>query len=157
LHTLSDLSQVLETAVEYGVLAQNPAAGKRQRLKSTRPARPWVEPAQPSLLDAASGVGRVLLGILAGAGLRIGEALALRWQHVDLATGRSTSSTRRRTPASRTVDPTEALREELVLWRAESRFTEPDDLVVSTSTGRRHNPSSLRRDLLRPAVESANG
>jgi hypothetical protein len=62
LHTLSDLSQVLETAVEYGVLAQNPAAGKRQRLKSTRPARPWVEPAQPSLLDAASGVGRVLSG-----------------------------------------------------------------------------------------------
>jgi integrase len=75
-HVLSDLSQVLETAVEYGLLTQNPAAGKRRRLKSDRPNRPWVEPeALPSLLDAASGVGRVLL---AGAGLRIGEALALR-------------------------------------------------------------------------------
>jgi integrase len=56
----------------------------------------------------------------------------------------------------RTVDLTEALREELVLWRAESRFTEPDDFVLPTSTGRRHSPSNLRRDVLRPAVGSAN-
>ena len=39
-HTLSDLAQVLETAVEYGLLAANPASGKRRRLKSTKPARP---------------------------------------------------------------------------------------------------------------------
>ena len=38
------------------------------------------------LLDATSGTGGGLLGILAGGGLRIGEALALRWQHVDLGT-----------------------------------------------------------------------
>jgi integrase len=107
---------LLETAVEYGLLEANPATGRRRRLKSTRPARPWVEPEQlPAFLDAASGVGRVLFGLLAGAGLRIGEALALRWQHV-----------------------------------------EPDDHVVTTSTGRKHNPSNLRRDVLRPAVESAN-
>jgi len=56
----------------------------------------------------------------------------------------------------RTVDLTEALREELVLWRAASRFTEPDDFVLPTSTGRRHSPSNLRRDVLRPVVGSAN-
>src|SRR5207247_1140028 len=71
----------------------NPASGKRRRLKATRPARPWIEPEQlPAFLDAAKaekglGVGRVLLGLLAGAGLRISEALALGWQHVDLPTG----------------------------------------------------------------------
>jgi integrase len=41
----------------------------------------------PALLDAADGVGRVVLALLAGAGLRIGEALALRGSHVVLGTG----------------------------------------------------------------------
>jgi integrase len=145
-HTLSDLAQVLETAVEYGLLAQNPASGKRRRLKSTRPSRPWVEPEQlPALLDAAKGSGHVLLAVLAGAGLRIGEALGLRWQHVDLATGTLHVIDSKTAAGVRAVDLTEALREELVLWRAESRFTEPGDYVLATSTGRKANPSNLRR------------
>jgi integrase len=93
-HTLRHLAQILETAVEYGLIGSNPATGKRRRLKTTRPARPWAEPEQlMTLLDATktsdgrSGLGRVLLGLLADAGLRIGEALALKWQHVDLGTG----------------------------------------------------------------------
>src|SRR5262245_18444542 len=40
-----------------------------------------------ALLNATGGVGRVLLSILAGGGLQIGEARALRWQYVDLGTG----------------------------------------------------------------------
>ena len=156
-HTLSDLSQVLETAVEYGLIGSNPASGKRRRLKSTRPSRPWVEPEQlPALLDATSGAGRVLLSILAGAGLRIGEALALRWLHVDLATGTLHVVDAKTAAGIRSVDLTPALREALVLWRAESRFTEPDHYVLSTSSGRKHNPSNLRRDVLRPAIETAN-
>jgi integrase len=161
-HTLSDLSQVLECACEYGLIASNPASGKRRRLKSSRPSRPWVEPEQlPALLDAAkeddrAGVGRVLLGVLAGAGLRIGEALSLRWQHVDLATGTLHVLASKTDAGVRSVDLTPALREELVLWRNESRFTEPADYVLTTSTGRKHSPSNLRRDVLRPAIEAAN-
>jgi integrase len=156
-HVLSDLAQVLETAVEYGLLDTNPAAGKRRRPKSDRPKRPWVEPEQlPSLLDAASGVGRVLLAILAGAGPRIGKALGLRWQHVDLATGTLHVVDAKTAAGVRSVDPTPALREELVLWRAESAHIQPDDYVLTTSTGRKQNTSNLRRDVLRPAVEAAN-
>lgn len=148
---------MLETAVEYGLLAQNPASGKRRRLKSTRPSRPWVEPEQlPALLDAADGVGRVLLALLGGAGLRIGEALALRWSHVDLATGTLHVVDAKTAAGVRSVDLTPALREQLVLWRAESRFTAPGDYVLTTSTGRKHSPSNLRRDVLRTAVEAAN-
>ena len=52
--TITRLSQILGTAVEYGLIPANAAAGKRRRLKGTRPRRPWVEPEQlPSLLDAA--------------------------------------------------------------------------------------------------------
>jgi integrase len=122
-----------------------------------RPSRPWVEPEQlPALLDATSGTGRVLLSLLAGAGLRIGEALALRWSTVDLATGTLHVVDSKTAAGIRSVDLTPALREELVLWRAESKFREPDHYVLTTSSGRKHSPSNLRRDVLRPAIETAN-
>jgi integrase len=88
-HTLRHLAQILETAVEYELIPSNPATGRRRRLKATKPARPWVEPEQlmAFLANPPNRVGQVLLAILAGAGLRIGEALALRWRDVDLGTG----------------------------------------------------------------------
>jgi integrase len=79
-HTLRHLSQILEDAVDYGLIPSNPARGKKRRLNAAKPARPWVEPEQlMAFLDAApTGAGGTLLAILAGGGLRIGEALALR-------------------------------------------------------------------------------
>jgi hypothetical protein len=64
-HTLRHLAQILETAVEYELIASNPAAGRRCRLKATKPARPWVEPEQlMAFLDnAPNRVGQVLLAI----------------------------------------------------------------------------------------------
>jgi integrase len=158
-HTLSDLAQVLETAVEYDLLASNPAAGKRRRLKAAKPSRPWVEPEQlPALLDAApEGMGRMLLGVLAGSGLRISEALALRWRHVDLMGAGTLSIVGSKTDAGvRTVDLTAALRDELAAWWRESPHDRADDYVLPSSTGNRNNPSNLRRDVLRPTIEAAN-
>jgi integrase len=120
---------VLETAVEYGLLGSNPAAGKRRRLKATKPARPWVEPEQlPALLDAAPpGVGRTLLSVLAGTGLRISEALALRWRHVDLMGAGTLSIVASKTDAGvRSVDLTAALREEIRRWWRDTSFDRPD-------------------------------
>ena len=150
---------MLETAVEYGLLAQNPASGKRRRLKSTKPARPWVEPEQlPTLLDKApAGVGRMTLALLAGSGLRIGEALALRWRHVDLMGAGTLSVVASKTDAGlRTDDLTAVLREELQRWWREATFDKPDDYVLPTPTGRQSSPSNLRRDVLRPTIERAN-
>jgi integrase len=158
-HVLSDLAQVLETAVEYRLLAQNPASGKRRRLKASAPARPWVEPEQlPALLDAApEGVGRVLLSILAGSGLRIGESLALRWRHVNLLGAGTLSVVSSKTDAGvRTVDLTAALWTELREWWRETKFDRPDDFVLPSSSGRQSNPSNLRRDVLKPAIGRAN-
>ena len=161
-HTLRHLSQILETAAEYGLIPSNPANGKRRRLKATRPSRPWIEPeALTAFLDSAkvdgkAGVGRVLLGLLAGAGLRIGEALSLRWQHVDLGAGSLFVVDAKTAKGVREVHLTAALREELTLWKADARFTAPSDFVIHTSTGRKHNPSNLRRDVLSPTAEKAN-
>ena len=87
---------MLETAVEYGAVTSNAAAGRGRRLKAERPRRLWAEPEQlMALLEAAdkprkmlSGRGRPLLATLAGAGLRIDEALSLQRQHVNTAKGR---------------------------------------------------------------------
>ena len=126
--------------------------GKRRRLKAAKPARPWVEPEQLiAFLESSSGVGRVLLAILAGGGLRIGEALALRWQHVDLGTGTLRVVDAKTPRGVREVHLTPALREELTLWRADAKHTGLTDFVVHTSTGRKHNPSNLRRDVLNKA------
>jgi integrase len=131
--------------------------GRRRRLKAAKPSRPWVEPEQLiALLDATSGVGRVLLAILAGGGLRIGEALALRWQHVELGTGTIYVVDSKTAKGVREVHLTAALREELTLWRTRSQHLEPTDYVVGTSTGRKHNPSNLRRDVLASAIGAAN-
>jgi hypothetical protein len=81
--TLKRLAQILELAVDYGHLARNPAASKggRPRLKEAKPQRSWVEPEQlMALLDAAPTGHRPVLALLAGAGLRVGEACALDWR-----------------------------------------------------------------------------
>jgi integrase len=118
-----------------------------------------VEPEQlPALLDAApDGAGRMLLAILAGAGLRISEALDLRWRHVDLMGAGTLSIIHSKTDARvRTVDLTAALREELRRWWRETSHDRPDDYVLPSSTGKRASSSNLRRDVLRPTIDRAN-
>lgn len=73
------LAAVLEVAVEYGHTGANPARGRRRRLPTVKPSRPWLEPDQVrALLDgagelddaarAARRVRRPLLATLAYAG-----------------------------------------------------------------------------------------
>ncbi len=162
-HTLRHLAQILETAVEYArdegwAITMNPATGKRRRLKASKPARPWVEPEQlMALLESApSETGRVLLTLLAGAGLRIGEALALRWQHVDLGTGTLYVVASKTGAGVREVHLTRAVQSELLVWAATAKHTNAADYVVHTASGHKHNPSNLRRDALAPAVKAAN-
>jgi integrase len=88
--TLKRLAQILELAVDYGYLPRNPAASKggRRRVKEPKPKRSWVEPEQlMTLLEAAPRGHRPVSAMLAGAGLRVGEACALDWRDVNLATG----------------------------------------------------------------------
>jgi integrase len=161
--TMTRLSQILEHAVEYHreFLPFNPAVGKRRRLEGTKPRRSVVEPEQlPSLLRAAeplySDRGRPLLAVLAGAGLRVGEALALRRRDVDLARGTLTVAASKTEAGVRVIDLTPAVREELTLYLADSRWQDADDLVFPTRTGKADNRNNVRRRLVVKAVEGAN-
>jgi integrase len=175
--TLTRLSQVLETGVEYGHLPSNPAAGRRRRVKAVKPSRTHVEPEQlMALLRAAEdlmtpqgnpsayrAIARPLLATLSGAGLRIGEALALEWRDVSLG-GRTLNVRESKTDAGvREVDLTPALAEELADLKSRLGALRPRDPVFPSCSTRaadgRPRPldrQRVRRRILLPAVEAAN-
>ena len=89
------LANILDTAVEHGLLASNPARGKRRRLKANRPIRRFLEADELAELLAVAGeldrsgrsdqrIGRrPLIAVMAKSGLRVGEVCTLRWRSVD--------------------------------------------------------------------------
>ncbi len=84
--TITRLAQILEVAVEYGMIASNPAKGRRRRLRASHPAPVWLDRAEQigALLQAAGELDpegepagvlpyrRAALSTLAFAGLRVG-------------------------------------------------------------------------------------
>jgi integrase len=164
---LGTLAAILEDAVEYGLIGRNPAKGRRRRLPSIDPARSWIDRADhlAALLDAAGrldkvarvrhGQRRALLATLSFAGLRLGEALSLRWRDVDLARGTLTVRQGKTAAAARTVNLLPVLQDELSAYRA--RLIAPaESLVFATSTGHTHSRSNIRSRIMDPAVTLAN-
>lgn len=163
--TLSTLRAIFRDAVRYGRLPRNPAEGVR--VASARFTGSWLDSADQitALLDAAreldragrfrEGPGRALLATLTFAGLRLDEALSLRWDDVNLATCKLHVRGTKTDAADRMVDLLVPLRDELSALKARRR---PDrtELVFATSTGRKLGASNVRRRILTPAVDRAN-
>jgi integrase len=164
--TIGRVAQVLEVAVEYDLIARNPARGKNRRLKSVRYRGTFLESATEiaALLDGAAEVDatgrsapfrRALLAVLVFGGLRIDEALSLRWRHVSLP-ARTMRVVDSKTDAGvRVVDLRPALVDALVEMRARSGGA-PDARVFGTATGGKHSASNVRNRLLATAVERAD-
>jgi integrase len=164
---LATLGAVLEVAVEYGHIKANPAHGRRRRLPSVTPRRLWLDRAEhiETLLDAAgkldekarvrSGQRRALLATFVYGGLRIGEALALGWQDVNLADGKIVVRAAKSPAGVRTVYMLPVLRDELDRY-PKPAYATPDTLVFGTSTGGRQGETNVRKRILEPAVELAN-
>lgn len=145
--TLKTMSQILDLAAEYGLVSegQNPASGKRRRLREPKPERVWVEPEQlPSLLGAADERLRPLLSLLAGGGLRPSEALALNRGVPNLATA-SIRVGRAKTDAGsfRTIELPVGTVEDLAEWIALSPDAEPDCPLFVNRNGRRQTLRNL--------------
>lgn len=166
--TIITLSAILESAAEYELIPRNPARGRRRRLPATPPPRSWLDRADhiSSLLDAAAqldtdartgrGQRRALLAILTFAGLRIDEALSLRWRDVDLARGTIAVRASKTDAGVRTVNILPVLRDELLDYRARST-AHATALAFGTATGAQHSQSNVRNRILLRAVEIANG
>ncbi len=144
--TLGTLGRILKAARRYGHLERNPLEDV-DRLRRTRPNRPAMDPEQlPTLLDSAERL-RPILATLAGAGLRNGEACALDWRDVNLASGTLTIRAAKTEAGVRRVDLPLPLREELSDHKARSAATAPSDPVFTNREGRRESVSNLGRRL----------
>jgi integrase len=154
-------------AVEYGYIKRNLAKGKRRRLPSASPQRPWLDKVEhiAALLDGAGeldkrararhGQRRALIAVLAFAGLRIDEALSLCWQDIDLARGTVTVRGSKSDAAVRTVYVLPALRDELDAYKSRLNPV-PDGLVFGTAPGAKQGAANVRVRILARAVEQAN-
>ena len=86
--SLGPLRQVLGRALREGIIASNPAVSvdRDHPLElpySVEPIRPLTAPQARAYIDATPAPYRVMAEVLIGAGLRIGEVLALEWRDVD--------------------------------------------------------------------------
>jgi integrase len=168
--TITRLAQILEVAVEREVIGRNPARGKRRKLKERRPERTWLDRAEQivALLDAGGELDaearsdrratpkRALLATLTLAGLRISEALDLRWRDVDLGACRLRIADAKTDAGVRQVDLLPVLREELSTRRTQTRFASPDDFVFPTERGARQDRNNARRRVVARSVQRAN-
>lgn len=166
------LRACLATAVREGLLRTNPARD------IDLPHRPTVEAAGDeqvkalsrdelaALLDAIPDRYRLLFRLLASSGLRISEAIALRWS--DLTIDSIPMQLRvRRARVKGTLGPPKSkhgrreipLSHELAValrrHREASECAGDDDLVFPSAAGTPLSPGNLRRRTLKPAAEAA--
>ncbi len=174
--TITRLGQILEVAVEYGLIERNPAKGRRRRLKAVRPTPVWLDRAEhvEALLDAAGELDRhakihgghdqkgglvyrrALLATLVFAGLRIGELAALRWRDVDLAGNRITVQASKTDAGVRQIDLLPVLHNELTIYKAQASNPAPDGFVFATAAGTELIQGNIRRRVLDKAIDRAN-
>lgn len=167
--SIARLAQILQQAVEYGLIPTNPAAGKNRRLKADKPQRSYLDRAAQidALLEAAKQIdGRnardrhisrfAMLAVFLFAGLRISELQQLRWRAVDLAAGRlNVLESAKTTAGFREVELMPVLREILSGLKASRPSAGPNDLVFFTRKGNAPSQGWLRL-MLREVVEEAN-
>jgi len=155
------LGKVLQAAVDWNLLEQNPTRGIHLGDRTPKTERLHLTP--PEVLRLVSSLSepcRTLVLVAVLTGMRIGEILALRWKSLDLLRGviqisESMTDGRFGAPKTRSskrdVPISEALRQALDAQRARCRLTGPEDLVFATCKQTPLNPLNLLRRVLRPA------
>ena len=144
------LSAALGVAVQDGLLPANPCLGIRRLPHAPAPARP-LSPAESERLRAELPTLRdqVLWGLMAYAGLRPEEALALRWGDVGTTLHIHRAFTHgeqkdTKTGRARSVTVIGPLADDLAAWRERSEWSEHGDLVCP-SLGRADRPADAAR------------
>ena len=166
--TIEVLQSILATAVEYGHLASNPAAGRRRRLKLP-PRRPvHLDTAEQiiALLDACGDMDRdpywrtsdrrAIIATLIFAGPRAHELCHLLWRDVNLTNGRIHIGRSKTQAGLREITLLPILRDELAAHKARAYRSGPDDLVFPTGTGGIRDKDNLRNRILAAAVDRAD-
>jgi integrase len=162
------LQLILSVAHEYKHITENPAVGKRRRLK--------VPPKPPVYLDSASQIEALLqaagqmdrsprfhlsdrlavVATLVFAGPRAHELCYLLWRDVDLASGRIFIGRSKTQAGLREIKMVPVLRDVLAAHKANAHRSGPDDLVFPTGTGGPRDRHSLLSRVLGLLFDRAN-
>lgn len=165
--TIEVLRWLLSFAVEYGWIDDNPAVGKRRRIKIERSPAPHLESAGQiaAVLDAAAKLDAEpgwliddrlpVIATLVFSGLRVHELAALCWGDLDFAT--STIHVRHsKTPAGiREVMMFPALGGNLILYRDRRGRPGSRELVFRTTRGGPRTKDNVRLRILLPVLARA--
>jgi integrase len=165
--TIDALQWVLSVALEYKHVAENPAVGKRRRLKEPHKPPVHLDTAEQieALLDAAEELDRdpalklterrAIAATFVLAGPRAIELGHMLWRDVDLANGRLMVGRSKTKAGLREIRMLPVLRDILAAYKARAYRTGPDDLVFPTGTGGRRDKDSLRTKVLAQVFERA--
>jgi integrase len=172
--TITRLGTILDVADERELITRNPVRvnPRNRKLRVRRAQRAFLDrPEQieallraAAELDAAAAdridrdtcLRKPMLATLVFGGLRISEALALRWRDVDLAGGRMRIAGSKTDAGVRWVPLVPALRDELAERKAAAAYTKPNDKVFSTLTGGMWSRDNARKRIFDKAVELAD-
>jgi len=171
------LAQILDHAIESGRLRRNAVRATPPPRSTPKEATWWTSDQVARILDQAAGSRfEALLRFIAYTGVRKGEALALRWQDVDLEAGRAhingtlakvtggVTRTDPKTKASRAtidlhpiaVDALHAAREQQEAdQEASEHWANPTGYVFTSRSGEPMHPDNAGRALT--AIRNAAG
>jgi integrase len=161
------LRALLSTAVEEGLIRQNPSIGVRvppptqPRLDTRRKSLTAEEYAR--LIAEVDPRWRLFVEVAFASGFRVSELIALEWRDVDFADGYLRVERRyykglgepKTRFGRRKVPVTPALLTRLAERRRGSRFPGERDPVFCTRTGAHLNYANLYHRMLRPAMRAA--
>lgn len=165
--TIEVLRWLLSFAVEYGWIDDNPAAGKRRRIKVERSPAPHLESAGQiaAVLEATAELDAdpgwliddrlPVVATLVFSGLRVHELAALRWGDLDLGTSTIHVRHSKTSAGVREVRMLPALRGHLSLHRDRRGHPGIRELVFMTSRGGPRTRDNVRLRILRPVLDRA--
>jgi integrase len=166
------LRAMFATAVREGLLRHNPATNlalpHRPKIEEEEDeeVRPLSRQQLADFLGLVNPRHRLLFEVLASCGLRISEAIGLRWRdlHLDgstphLKVRRAIVKKRVEPPKTRHAKRQVPLSPELVsklrAYHAETEWPGGDDLVFCSLTGTPLDPNNLRARVLKPVAQEA--
>jgi integrase len=167
-HTIDTLQWVLSVALEYKLVPENPAAGKRRRLKEALKPPVHLDTAEQieALIDAAEELDRdlrftlterrAIVATFVLAGPRALEVGHMLWRDVDLASGRLFIGRSKSQAGLREIRMLPILRDILAAHKASAYRSGPDDYVFPTGTGGRRDKDNLRNRVLAQVFDRAN-
>jgi integrase len=167
--TIDVLQWVLSVALEYRHITENPAVGKRRRLKEPHKPPVHLDTAEQieALLEAAGELDRdpalklterrAIVATLVLAGPRAIELGHMLWRDIDLANGRLLVGRSKTKAGLREIRMLPVLRDILAAYKARAYRSGHDDLVFPTGTGGRRDKDNLRTKVLVQVFERASG